>query len=730
MKMIIDWINNALTGTQGWATWGVVGFIFYCCRLLIKRLYNHYRNCKTSRELVEYQFNPENVQSKTQYYIETRAQNITPSIEDEPGTSGAFIVRKPLIPFFIEEAFRKKEENRFYLVLADSGMGKTTFMINLYWRYTSFFNFKKKYKIKLLPFGDTKILDNIKKIKKKEDPAKTILLLDAFDEYNKLIPPDTLVDCPESNNGNDNDKQWFDKVLNEVIDSVCDFRKVVMTCRTQYFPEQNENKPYKLEIRRHDDKGNYELVKMYLSPFDDHDINRYLDKKYGKLNIRKRRKKAIASQIVHNSKKLMVRPMLLNYIEVLVDSTKRYSNTYQIYQALVDGWINREVKKREDEHNDSEKFRQSLHYYSRQIALRIYEKRKETKVLYLSRKDATDVNVDLQDYHMTGESLMTRDAENNWKFSHKSILEFFLAKEAAENPDFAMKLDFTGMDMVKQFCSEAGIASLVLSNYVRIERDEFLMGSPDNERGRENIEMQHSVTLSDYYMCKYAVTIADFKRFIEELKYQTEAEKQNSSRIWDGKAWIDKTGINWRHGVSGEKRQPEEYNHPVLHVSWNDATAYCSWLSSKTGKTYRLPTEAEWEYACRAGTTTPFSTGENLTTKQANYNGNFPYNKHPKGEYRNNTVAVESLEPNAFGLYNMHGNVWEWCTDWYGESFYDECKAKGIVENPIGPATGSYRVIRGGSWNRPAEYCRSAYRYYYLPGDRSNYVGFRLVFVP
>ena len=171
-------------------------------------------------------------------------------------------------------------------------------------------------------------------------------------------------------------------------------------------------------------------------------------------------------------------------------------------------------------------------------------------------------------------------------------------------------------------------------------------------------------------------------------------------------------------------RPQSEENHPVLHVSWNDAVAYCLWLSTKTGKHFRLPTEAEREYACRAGTRTPFNTGENLTTNQANYNGNYPYNNNPKGVYRQNTVAVNSFTPNALGLYNMHGNVWEWCSDWYGG--YEN----GLAENPAGPTTVSLRVIRGGSWNDSAERCRSAYRNGGSPGLRYNAVGFRPVFVP
>ncbi len=291
-------------------------------------------------------------------------------------------------------------------------------------------------------------------------------------------------------------------------------------------------------------------------------------------------------------------------------------------------------------------------------------------------------------------------------------------------------------------CLEAINSKIPPPNFVRIPAGEFTMGSPEGEVGRAeakefyqkyNIdysETQHQVKVSEFYLCKYAVTVAEFKTFIEESGYQTEAEKENSSRIWDGKEWKDKECINWRHGVSGNERLPEEYKHPVLHVSWNDAVVYCDWLSKKSGKTFRLPTEAEWEYACRAGTITPFNTGENLTTDQANYDGNYPYNNNQKGEYRENTVPVDSFLPNARGLYNMHGNVYEWCSDWYGGLYYDECKAKGVVENPAGPETGSFRVLRGGYWYGIAWLCRSANRSIDPPGNRIAYVGFRLVFVP
>jgi formylglycine-generating enzyme required for sulfatase activity len=247
--------------------------------------------------------------------------------------------------------------------------------------------------------------------------------------------------------------------------------------------------------------------------------------------------------------------------------------------------------------------------------------------------------------------------------------------------------------------------------FVLISAGEFTMGSPANEVGHQDDETQHQVRLSSFYISKYELTVGEFMKFIEDSGYKTDAEKGDGSYVWNGKEWKKQAGINWRHGVSGSVRPQSEENHPVVHVSWNDAVAYCEWLSKTTGKRYRLPTEAEWEYACRAGTTTPFNTGSNLTTEQANYAGNYPYNNNAKGQYRQNTVPVESFAPNAWGLYNMHGNVWEWT-----DSLYDK--------------PGSYRVLRGGSWYYFAEFCRSALRNLVTPDLRYDFVGFRLVFVP
>ncbi len=168
----------------------------------------------------------------------------------------------------------------------------------------------------------------------------------------------------------------------------------------------------------------------------------------------------------------------------------------------------------------------------------------------------------------------------------------------------------------------------------------------------------------------------------------------------------------------------EGYNYPMYYVSWEEAVEFCRKLSQKENIYYRLPTETEWEYACRAGTTTPFNTGETISTDQANYNGIDKYGNSYNGLRSGKTMLVGSFRPNRFGLYDMHGNVDEWCNDWYDENYYGISSA-GI--NPIGPSDGIVRCVRGGEWATLLRACRSATRGFHHPSIRRNKVGFRVV---
>ncbi len=237
---------------------------------------------------------------------------------------------------------------------------------------------------------------------------------------------------------------------------------------------------------------------------------------------------------------------------------------------------------------------------------------------------------------------------------------------------------------------------------VEIPEGKFLMGAPDDEEGRSSYEgPQHQVSVPTFYMGKYEVTQAQ----------------------WRAVAGLPKVDRDLKANPSNFKGD----NLPVEQVSWEDAIEFCARLSNKTGKTYRLPSEAEWEYACRAGTTTPFAFGETITPELVNYDGNYPYGSAPKGEYRLKTTPVGSLGvANGFGLYDMHGNVWEWCADPWHEN-YNGAPGDGSIWEVNSDK--SYRVLRGGSWNYLGNLCRSAYRNRSTPDYRNSNLGFRVVVV-
>lgn len=255
--------------------------------------------------------------------------------------------------------------------------------------------------------------------------------------------------------------------------------------------------------------------------------------------------------------------------------------------------------------------------------------------------------------------------------------------------------------------------------WANIPAGTFTMGSPASDVKRVKDEAQHKVTLKAFKMSKYEITVAQFKDFIDATGYVTDADRGVSgfkgSIIWTGTAYEIKAGVNWKCDEKGNIRPKSEYNHPVIHVSWNDATEFASWMGCC------LPTEAEWEYACRAGTTTPYNTGNDLNTSQANFDENYTYKVNVKEISTNSTKPVGSYAQNKWGLYDMHGNVSEWCKDWYGSY------VKLDQTNPKGPATGTAHIIRGGGWRRNAQFCRSAIRGSFFPARRDDNIGFRLV---
>ncbi len=262
---------------------------------------------------------------------------------------------------------------------------------------------------------------------------------------------------------------------------------------------------------------------------------------------------------------------------------------------------------------------------------------------------------------------------------------------------------------------ERSITNSIGMRLVLIPAGRFVMGSPESEREREPEETPHPILITKpFYLGVFEVTQDEYAK----------VRRENQSFF--------------KEANGGGP------THPVENVIHREAVSFCERLSAlpeeqAAGRRYRLPTEAEWEYACRAGTRAAFHFGNTLASRQANFNGNYPFGSGEKGQHLRKTAPVGSYPPNSFGLHDMHGNVWEWCSDWYDPEYY----RKSPEADPKGPPagvlrtgfrddstdpgdTGFYLVGRGGCWLDEARGCRSAYRFRFMPNDRYRLVGFRV----
>lgn len=343
-------------------------------------------------------------------FIRTKCQNIDPSNETNLESSFAFSTKEDLLKFFLKKVFKQKNNlNQFYLILGDSGMGKTTFALNLFSKYNSFVKqVFRNYKIKLLPLGIS--FDSLKiAIENIPNPDKTILVLDGFDE---------------SPNINDDEIQ---EEFNKLIDLVQKFRIVIFTCRTHYFSSQKDE-PNELKIKKFNTNGNgyHHIKKMYVSPFDKKDIKKYINKRFSFIEFTKKVK---AHKIIKNTDDLLARPMLLSYIDDLVSSKKNsYETRTDIYEVLILSWLNRESNKYPEDKRYT--FRSNLAFFSYELTRYVYENY-EVNGLFIPfdkvEKLSQEWEINLNKIELKSRSLLNRNAQGDYKFSHKSIFEFFLA---------------------------------------------------------------------------------------------------------------------------------------------------------------------------------------------------------------------------------------------------------------------------------------------------------------
>jgi formylglycine-generating enzyme required for sulfatase activity len=626
------------------------------------------------------------------YYVEPDCQDVNPAnrrVEDEMVSKEAVMMK--IIGFFQQPTVPPAIKQLF--VLSDAGMGKSALlaMIKLM-HLTKFWPWRRDCVLtKLGP-------DTLEEIGKIDNPHETILLLDSLDEDPKAYDRD---EDPKAN-----DRNRVKVRLIEILDASKPFAKVIITCRTQFLPKTGKDpleRPNVISI------GGYSCFAKYLSFFDNQKVYQYLSKRFpGRfLGIGTDQKKiAEAKKIIATMGSLRCRPMLLSYIEDLMESPllDKKSNEYTIYNALVYSWLNRELLVRPQIIIED--------LYDACIILAVWMQIRQKREISEGELDKQIGEMALikriKGIEIKGRSLLNRNSDGDYRFSHFSIQEFLVAKYISERPSYEIEgkifvtaptvkmigesgkqypnIDLSSLDLGQIYKSKETKEKITRygMDFVYIPPGLFKMGSPKKESERGAGEVLHQVLLTQgFYMQTTPVT-----------QQQWGAMMGNNPSKFKG---------------DGER--------PVEKVSWDDGQDFIGRLNEREGrKVFGLPTEAQWEYACRAGTETRYYTGDTEADldRAAWYQRNSNKTTHP----------VAQKEPNSFGLYDMHGNVFEWCQDWH-----DDYSKSGAID-PDGPSNGSHRVVRGGSWNDSAGYCRSAYRYRIRSGLRSLDLGFRLVLFP
>lgn len=630
-------------------------------------------------------FDADIIERATRYFIRTSCTNVDPGKEAEI-RHALTATREDL--FQVTERFIEEDTPIHHmLVLADSGTGKTTFSLN-YYAYNESKPARKRHQIAVLPLGHPNADELIQKILDAENqfPAEnTNLFLDALDEDTNAI---------EDHIGR----------LQELMEKCRDFRRVIITCRTQFFKRDEEIPPdtgiVRFGPRRAGQKAVYEFRKIYIAPFDDDDIRRYIARRYPIWRYPIRRK---ALKTALKIPMLSVRPMLLAHIPDLIDEGRNFHHVTELYEIMVEAWLERESDWIPKE---------TLLDFSERVAIDIFAKREERDMERIPYDELCELiagcGLAEPNWKFTGRSLLNRDAEGNFKFAHRSIMEFLFVRRFVQLPmEQRPILEWT--EQMKAFLLEIMERKPDLKELQRVDlRDVNLLdmaltgrdflgarldGCFKNSMGMEFVWIQPGKFLRE----GHEVTLA--KGFF----LQTTPVTQNQ--------WENVMGDNPSHF---EGSGPDA---PVEKVSWEDAQDYIRKLNlSQKINLYRLPTEAEWEYACRAGTQTQYHFGDDAADLK-----DYGWYKENSG---GKTHPVGQLKPNPWGLYDMYGNVWEWCQDWYAK--YPD----GPTTDPRGPESGEFRVRRGGSWNYFARFCRSAFRFRLVPEFRVSHLGFRLVCLP
>ena len=624
------------------------------------------------------------------YYVEPECRQTDPADPGEATSAMSSPVFEILDNFF-ERNFQIRDGRSQLFILSDAGMGKTSLLMMLKsMQLTGFW--PQEYDCALLKLGrDT--LDEIEKI---ENRRKTILLLDALDE-------DPLA--------------WgrTEERLLELLEATKHFHCMVLSCRTRFFSEGGLEpfyEPGQMAV------GGFRCPVFFLSLFNDARVEAYLNKKFPNswwnfYPLFDRFDQAVAQRscaqkILAQTGSLKLLPLWLAHVDNLLESECQDWNAYQVYLVLVEGWLLREQRKLQTLYRERGQENPPDQDALLEVCIRVAEfmRRQGENVCSLSAAQLEKLTLDdpriawLKDFDVGGRSLLYLDSEQAFHFIHYTIQDFLLVYGMLEGKlDPSKCSHFT--DQMREFleCNRAtwlteldfdtNPTGFVWRDRLRdgglgpdmvlLPDGIFQMGGTGNDREQP----VHQVSLKSFAVSRCAVTFAEYDAFCAATQ-----RKMPKDERW------------------GRARRP------VIYVFWDDVLAYCAWLSEQTGAHYTLLTEAQWEYACRAGTKTEYCFGdeEERLEEYAWYGYNSNGQTHP----------VAQKKANAWGLFDMHGNLWEWVQDWYGPYSSEP------QENPVGPETGYSRVSRGGSWFHDVDCCRSPFRNRRGPGPRNPSVGIRL----
>lgn len=409
--------------------------IIFMCKAVYKYIILPY---KTNRNWRKAYINRELGHNYSEYltpkaqklFIDTKFQSKAPNDYTDPTEALYIDPTDNLLTFYLNKVLvSQNTNNALYCVLAGSGMGKTTFSVNLLIRYIRKYNESSlPFPIHLLSLSNEQVIDQIESI---EEKSKTVLILDALDE-------------------NTHATEDFDLFIQKLETCIEKFKIVILTCRTQFFPDEERELKHSRLRDYGRNKGFKVYNKHYIAPFSNDDINLYLSKMYKW----KRKKKKRAKRIVEKCNSLMVRPLLLSYIDLLVDYQTDYNHITDIYEILIKKWIDREAALLSVD--KQEEIKTILHKFSQQIAIDIYLNKTKRGGFFIKKEELTlflnEYSFDTIPYSFSRRSLLNRDALGYIKFSHKSFLEFFIALEMFNNKEFS--ISFEGMDMAKSFYIE------------------------------------------------------------------------------------------------------------------------------------------------------------------------------------------------------------------------------------------------------------------------------------